>query len=799
MKTILGIFLSVFSFSALSQQQKLYIEPRQSGVVLSVPITLGAINPAQNLVAVASSDRVVKIIDAQTLKERISLQGVSARVTSLLFGGDGASILTGLADGRVVLWNTTSGSAAKAFALHSSSVVGIGIEGGSSLFSVGYDRVVRFTDLNSGVSLGSLAPASEELTALALAPNGKSFALATATGVVRLYNMTQLLSPRILALGTDRITKIIFDPTAKTLFAATSTGALYSVDVGTMAVKTTVTAHKGAITSLATDPKGRWVVSASEDKTVRIFDLTTLVPLAELDSGGAAAAFAYFLTHELIYVGNGKGELKSWKVLEIPPDEIPPVVTILTPRQMADNSAPRWYGEEIQLEALVGDENKITEVEVNGTAVAFQDATEKERGSAPQATHVVRLVAQVPLPKQGLNPIEVKAVDQAGNVARQVIQVQRLSRNEALEIISPESNSETEKFSVLLQIRTWVEVTGYSISVNLVDMAEGQGIHRPRGSIISEEVSLMAGYNQIQVNVTAVNGEKFSKTLGVTRKVGAMAPTAASPGTKPSTKERSVGPQRWAVVVGVSAYQNSGIPSLAFADRDARAFADFLRTESGGGFDDDHLRVLINQDATIANIRDALINFLSQAIDIDLVIIYFAGHGAPEPARPNNLYLLAHDTDPNLLGTTAFPMWQIQDVLARYITAKRIVVFSDACHSGGISVNYATRGLAVTESNLINQYLSDLSRSKEGVVVFTASAAGEVSQEFPDLGHGVFTYYLLEGLKGAADFNNDYTVTVNEVMQYVEEQVKRRTRGAQNPTRSQTTYDKDLTLSVLPH
>ncbi len=194
-----------------------------------------------------------------------------------------------------------------------------------------------------------------------------------------------------------------------------------------------------------------------------------------------------------------------------------------------------------------------------------------------------------------------------------------------------------------------------------------------------------------------------------------------------------------------------------------------------------------------------MLNFLGQAIDTDLVIIYFAGHGMPEPSRPQNTYLLTYDTDPNILGTTAFPMWQIQDVLGRYINAKRIVVFSDACHSGAISVNFATRGLGVAENNLVNQYLTDLAKSKEGTVVFTASAAGEVSQEFPDLGHGVFTYYLLEGLQGRADYNNDYVITINEIMQYVEEQVKRKTKGAQNPTRSQTTYDKELTIATIAH
>jgi uncharacterized caspase-like protein len=184
---------------------------------------------------------------------------------------------------------------------------------------------------------------------------------------------------------------------------------------------------------------------------------------------------------------------------------------------------------------------------------------------------------------------------------------------------------------------------------------------------------------------------------------------------------------------------------------------------------------------------------------MDLVLIYFAGHGAPEPARPQNIYLLTSDSDPTALGTSAFPMWDIQTVLSRYISAKRIIVFTDACHSGNISVNFATRGVGVSEENLVNQYLTDLSKSKEGVVVFTASASGEVSQEFPEMAHGVFTYYLLEGMEGKADYNNDYTVTINELMRYVEEQVKRKTHGAQNPTRSQTEYDKEMTISTVPH
>jgi len=159
---------------------------------------------------------------------------------------------------------------------------------------------------------------------------------------------------------------------------------------------------------------------------------------------------------------------------------------------------------------------------------------------------------------------------------------------------------------------------------------------------------------------------------------------------------------------------------------------------------------------------------------------------------------LTYDSNPNILGTTAFPMWELPTVLEKVIAAKKVVVFSDACHSGGITTDLAsTRGLSLTKSNPVNQYLINLNRAKEGFVVFTASDQNEVSQESPEFRHGVFTYYLLDGLKGAADTNNDRLVTINELMTYVEIQVKRYTKGAQNPVRSQTRYDKNLPMSIL--
>ncbi len=208
----------------------------------------------------------------------------------------------------------------------------------------------------------------------------------------------------------------------------------------------------------------------------------------------------------------------------------------------------------------------------------------------------------------------------------------------------------------------------------------------------------------------------------------------------------------------------------------------------------------MNEQATLENVRTGLFEFLANAIDTDLITIFFSGHGTPEPGNPNNMYLLTFDSDPKKLATTAFPMWDVNTALSRYITAKKVVIFTDACHSGGVlTTGVAEKGFLGGESNLVNRYLTDLANAKEGIVVFTASQAGEVSQEFEDLGHGVFTYYLLKGLHGEADFNNDYTVTIGELMDFVEDQVKRATNGKQRPLRSATVFDYDLPMSVLPH
>jgi len=99
----------------------------------------------------------------------------------------------------------------------------------------------------------------------------------------------------------------------------------------------------------------------------------------------------------------------------------------------------------------------------------------------------------------------------------------------------------------------------------------------------------------------------------------------ASPiGTK---TDKSTSGTTYAVVVGISDYQDPGIPDLRFADKDAEAFTNYLRSESGGKLDGDHLKVLLNEKATVAQFAIALDWLMEVVKENDQVIIYFSGHG----------------------------------------------------------------------------------------------------------------------------------------------------------------------------
>lgn len=295
------------------------------------------------------------------------------------------------------------------------------------------------------------------------------------------------------------------------------------------------------------------------------------------------------------------------------------------------------------------------------------------------------------------------------------------------------------------------------------------------------------------LGIDGENAQRFWAETNLPMSQDTVRVVATGPGGR--VAEAIVAPridERWAVVVGIGEYASPDIPDLEFARADAQAMYDFLISSAAGPFEEDHILLLTDENATGAAMREAMFVFLQQADWDDLVVIYYAGHGAPDPNRPDNLYLLPHDSDLDAMAATAFPMWDVKTALRRQIKAERVIVIADACHSAGTQEEELT-GISGDQNAIAGGFTQLFTPSRR--LSITAADTNEFS--FEDArwgGHGVFTHFLLEALKGKGDLNGDGIVTFSEVYQYVSSSVVDATQGRQNPQR---TGLGDIPLAVV--
>lgn len=373
-------------------------------------------------------------------------------------------------------------------------------------------------------------------------------------------------------------------------------------------------------------------------------------------------------------------------------------------------------------------------------------------------------------------------------------------RAPGIEIVEPAAWGETAARSIEIVPRNSLRVTGFATAPSGIGKVLVGGLPATLSPEAEGRVRFTA-YVRVEEETKAVEvvaypmaGSPLSRTFGIAPvAAGGVAGgrSALDPGGP------GLGGERWAVVVGVGAYRDPRIPALRYADADARAFHDFLVSEGAGlgGFARDHVRLLLNEEATVRNVRSALLTWLRGATDDDIVVIYFAGHGAPDPGRLDDHYLLTWDTDLDDLPATALLMDAVSDAIRR-VYHRHLVLIADACHSAGVGGQAGTRALSVNAVN--SAFLDRVRGTTGGHVTFTASQVNQLSREDARWGggHGVFTWYLLEALRGRADEDADGIVTLGEAMEFVRDAVRRETKNAQIPTISQTSFDWYLPMAV---
>jgi tetratricopeptide (TPR) repeat protein len=248
-------------------------------------------------------------------------------------------------------------------------------------------------------------------------------------------------------------------------------------------------------------------------------------------------------------------------------------------------------------------------------------------------------------------------------------------------------------------------------------------------------------------------------------------------------------PRGYALVIGVSRYRNLDEKrQLKFAESDAEAVYRQLINQAAGAFPPENVHKLIGPEATLANIRREMEEWLPKvAQPADRVVVFFAGHGF---VNRGTGYFAPYDVDPARLETTGYPMKTMGEVMSSRVRAGWKVLLTDACHSAKINTETTDEALERQFGSFPTNFLT-----------LTATTEREASHEDSALstGFGFFTYFLTQAWSGNADYDPcDGRITADELIEYVRSNVRRhaKERGLSQTPTPRGDYDPQMLLGV---
>ncbi len=227
----------------------------------------------------------------------------------------------------------------------------------------------------------------------------------------------------------------------------------------------------------------------------------------------------------------------------------------------------------------------------------------------------------------------------------------------------------------------------------------------------------------------------------------------------------SSGGNTYAIVIGISSYQDPDIPKLSFPGRDATIFSEFLMSASGGSVPKQNIKLLTDSMATIGEVDKAIRWVMNNCRENDKVFFYFSGHGEMENVTMSkNGYLICYNTPSVAFVNMGLSIDYLNDIVNTLSvqTKAKVIVITDACHSGAMNGNRFKGNFFVGEQLMLK---------KQNEIRMASSKPDQLSNEKEDWGggRGVFSYYLVNGLQGGlADADHDGTVSVGELKTYLE-------------------------------
>lgn len=220
----------------------------------------------------------------------------------------------------------------------------------------------------------------------------------------------------------------------------------------------------------------------------------------------------------------------------------------------------------------------------------------------------------------------------------------------------------------------------------------------------------------------------------------------------------------YAIVIGIENYRQK-LPRADFATSDAKLVSEYLIRVMG--YPEENIVTLLDDRASYVDLAKYFEKWLPDNVEKDsAVFIYYSGHGAPNP-KTGDAYLVPYDGDPSFIDQTGYSLKRMYDALGK-LPAKEVIVALDSCFSGAGGRSVIAKGARPLVINL--QGRTALSKN---MTVLAASAENQISSTYDEKGHGLFTYFLLKGIKNEDVVKSDGSLKVEDLFGYIKPRVER--------------------------
>ncbi len=677
-----------------------------------------------------SDDKTVRLWDTASDKKLRLFEGHTDRINSVAINADGQYIVSGSNDKTVRLWDTATGKELRHFTGHTGFVNSVAISAdGKYIVSGSDDQTVRLWERDSGKELSRFEGHTSLVRSVSISADGQYIVSGSWDKTVRLWDRATGKELRCFEGHILGILSVDISAEGKYIVSGSFDDTVRLWDKDTGKELQLFKGHTFDVTSVALSADGKYFVLGSREGKVKIWHAGKGELLASLVGFTDGEWLAYTPGNHYVCSSNGEK-----------------YVTFRLGHEIFDAAKyPLYRSEEAVARALRP-----------GSAVMIAKQPEqqvKTETRKPQVEKETGKTTKIDTGKIKILPPEIIFnFFQCGD--------KKLAPGDQI-VASPKIDIKAVIVDPYYGIkRVIIQVNGAAVINKIL---AGQ-----KRFDIAESITLKEKENLLKI--IAYNSEDAK---GESREIKLTYQKELLKGMSLTElimyivgKSRS-----WAVLIAINNYSKAtnGFDFLPYAKNDAEAIRQFLMEELG--FKKERIKTLYNEEATKKGIETWLGEILPNKVgDNDRVLVYFSGYGGQEKGAKKKQfgYLIPIDGKKNKLFSTCVSMNQLQ-FFSDKLPARQALFILDSCFSGIAGTIYKKEGSEIPKET--RKQVEAFVKS-EGRQIMTAGGADETtSMSSKWNNHSVYTFYLINGLKGAADYNKDSVISVRELQVYLDSNV----------------------------